>query len=130
MFGLSNNAFAEDTGNDMLINCRDTITYVETRNKALLPHSNACLKFIEGYLAGYNRALFNTIQTIYGDKLTEEKGQEAFRRMNVYCKPEHLTMGQIVRVYVKYLSNHPSKLHNRASLMLHYALKTAFPCHN
>ncbi len=44
------------------------------------------------------------------------------------CVPDEVTVGQITKVVVKYLKDHPEKLHLGAGLLTMTALKDAFPC--
>lgn len=46
-----------------------------------------------------------------------------------FCLPTGGSMGQIVQVFVKYLDDHPERLHEPASLLLVESLAKAFPCH-
>jgi hypothetical protein len=47
---------------------------------------------------------------------------------HTHCRPEGTTMIQNVRVVVKWLRDHPERLHERADTLILQALKTAFPC--
>jgi hypothetical protein len=41
---------------------------------------------------------------------------------------EAVTNDQVVKVFVKYLDDHPEELHRVAALLLSEALHSAFPC--
>jgi hypothetical protein len=45
-----------------------------------------------------------------------------------YCAPEGVTLGQLIKVFLKYMDEHPEQLHEDASLMLLRSLRKAFPC--
>jgi hypothetical protein len=45
------------------------------------------------------------------------------------CPAENVTLGQEVRVVIKFLQEHPEKLHLRGSKLVQEALAQAFPCH-
>jgi hypothetical protein len=45
-----------------------------------------------------------------------------------HCRPEGTTLIQNVRVVVKYLNDHPEKLHEKASTLILQAFRDAFPC--
>ncbi len=45
-----------------------------------------------------------------------------------HCRPEGTTLVQNVRVVVKWLKDHPERLHERADTLILQALKTGFPC--
>ena len=44
------------------------------------------------------------------------------------CIPEEVTMGQAMRVIMKYIKDHPEQLHAHAAVITIVALKGAFPC--
>ncbi|MGA7225461.1 MAG: Rap1a/Tai family immunity protein, partial [Candidatus Acidiferrales bacterium] len=45
-----------------------------------------------------------------------------------YCFPDSVTNGQMLRVFVKYLDEHPQDLHEPAALLYIEAMRRAFPC--
>ena len=45
-----------------------------------------------------------------------------------YCFPDSVTNGQMLRVFVKYLDEHPQDLHEPAALLYIEAMRKAFPC--
>lgn len=44
------------------------------------------------------------------------------------CVPPEVQLGQEVKVVVKYLNDHPEKLHTNAVPLVQGALEIAFPC--
>ncbi|WP_128956012.1 Rap1a/Tai family immunity protein [Bradyrhizobium zhanjiangense] len=46
------------------------------------------------------------------------------------CKPQGTTIGQQVRIVLKYLSDNPKELHKIAQEVIFEALKQAWPCEN
>ena len=44
--------------------------------------------------------------------------------------PDGVTMGQLERVIVKFLEEHPAELHNTSTWLIQEALSDAFPCKN
>jgi hypothetical protein len=44
------------------------------------------------------------------------------------CVPEEVTVGQEISIVVKYLREHPEKLHYPGSVLVNIALNEAFPC--
>ena len=44
------------------------------------------------------------------------------------CVPSTVSVGQLVRVYVKYADEHPEELHLAGSIMVWNAIHKAFPC--
>ena len=47
---------------------------------------------------------------------------------NSYCIPQKVTNGQITRVVIKYLKDHPEQLHTSARKLILFALDEGFPC--
>jgi hypothetical protein len=45
-----------------------------------------------------------------------------------YCMPAEVTEKQAVRIVMKYLQNHPEKLHYPRTNLVYRALAQAFPC--
>lgn len=46
----------------------------------------------------------------------------------LFCTPYEVTTGQIIRVVVKFLNDHPERLHEHALFMVVDAMGQAFPC--
>ena len=46
----------------------------------------------------------------------------------VFCAPKEATYAQYVKVVVKYLRDHPERLHESRQLLVQDALHAAFPC--
>lgn len=46
------------------------------------------------------------------------------------CLPTEIEAYQIAKVYVKYLDDHPEKLHQNSNITFPEALNTYFPCAN
>lgn len=44
------------------------------------------------------------------------------------CIPSKATNGQLIRVFVKFLEDHPERLHERATDLFVVAAEEAFPC--
>lgn len=45
-----------------------------------------------------------------------------------YCSPKGVTTGQLVKVVIKWLNEHPEALHNTAASLVQAAFLEAFPC--
>jgi len=45
-----------------------------------------------------------------------------------FCRPETVTVGQMARVFVKYLEENPDKLHQGFALLAHEAFLKTWPC--
>jgi hypothetical protein len=48
---------------------------------------------------------------------------------NSYCLPDGVTVRQLGSVVLKYLEEHPERLHHRAAFLVFSALVTTWPCH-
>jgi hypothetical protein len=44
------------------------------------------------------------------------------------CFPEAFTYGQILKIFEKYIDDHPETLHEDLPVLFYNALVTAFPC--
>jgi len=96
------------TGNELLNNCNNVIAGVEGRSHDM---------FVGGYCLGYVDGIDDALNILPIENF--DRG---------YCRPKNVTAGQLVRVVVKYLKNHPEKLHENQFLLTLSALLNAFPC--
>lgn len=74
-----------------------------------------------GYCAGYVSGVTD-LEAMW--KGAEGKTTKATH----YCMPTDATNGQMLLILKKWMENHPEKLHERADLIIHWALLEAFPC--
>ena len=72
---------------------------------------NRCLGFISGFIGGHDMGLV-----------------EAGAEPKFVCTPDEATVGQFVRIFLKYTTDHPEDLHFQAKHVLYGALFEAFPC--
>ncbi len=84
--------------------------YVDSKKVQDIADSYVCV----GYVAGIND-MKKTL--LYWDNITKR-----------WCEPASVTAGQLVRVYLNYLEEHPEKLPFPASDLLTFAFHDAFPC--
>jgi hypothetical protein len=47
---------------------------------------------------------------------------------NLYCTPKGVTVGQGMKVLVKYMNDHPEELHERTMQLAARAFQKAWPC--
>jgi hypothetical protein len=59
---------------------------------------------------------------------TEKDKQGVFQSLRGACLPERSSVLQLARVVVKWLQNHPEKLHEHPGVLVYAALHDAFPC--
>ena len=74
--------------------------------------------FDKGYCSGYIIGVSDTADTLAVWKGFAES----------ICTPQGVTSGQLQKVVVKHLNEHPEKLHLRASSLVLNVLTEAFPC--
>ena len=67
--------------------------------------SNYCLGYIQGF-----------------------KEANALTPIPNFCVPDAVTLGQLIKVVVKYMDEHPEELHLLSGLVVREALQKAFPC--
>lgn len=119
-----------ETGNDFLRACKWTqlnnfgITQPYTLNdiQPLLERGMEtafCTAFIVGFLNGNVAA--------YAVSDIHAKSQNRKPDKHLWCPPRS-DVNQLMRVYVKYLEDHPEKLHMQGGPLLTEALFAAFPC--
>jgi hypothetical protein len=105
---------ANDTGdgNKLLSKCTSAVKLQDS--EALSPSEMRDAEWCLGYVSGID----DGIEMAFGTSNTAR----------LYCIPEGVTSGQGVRVVVKWLRNHPDKLHNSARVLVVASLADAFPC--
>ena len=107
---LAGNAFGD--GNKLLTQCENALSINE--GEAAKVDSIARAGFCLGMMQGMT-SMNGYYQTLLGKKA-------------LFCLPEGVTNGQAARVVVKYLKEHPEKLHEHESSLALWAFVEAFPC--
>lgn len=104
---------AQETGSMILEKCR------------ALDQGNADKPVEVGFCAGFMTAAHEMLGVW-------RAGDEALSRSHYTlaeaCIPPEATKGQLVKVFLKYLDDHPELLHERAILLYLTAMQKAFPC--
>ena len=100
------------TGNDLLPACAIAVDFLDHKDLSKDQGHEAfeCLMYVAGYLNGYGMAS------------TVEKGKPAL------CFPENTSTGQIIRVFAKWMKDHPERLSEPAANCMFAALSDAFGC--
>jgi len=106
-------SFCMADGNDLLRKCNAVILAADSGIK----FSTDSYTDI-GWCLGYVEGVRNTAH-IY---------QAIFKDNKVYCIPQGVENGQIIRVILKYLNDHPNMLHEHESLLTMMAIREAFTC--
>lgn len=92
-----------------LINSGTTLlAYCTESAKADLDTGVSVNWYQAGFCSGYVNGVWNT-----SDK---------------FCDPKGITLGQVVRVVLKYLNDHPERLHEHEAELVVDALRAAWPC--
>jgi hypothetical protein len=88
----------------------------EQRDGSDRMHLAACLAYVEGVLDGTSQEI------AYVHVMTEKEPPKPF------CLPDDVEMGQIVKIVLKYVRNHPEEAHERTGFLIAVALEDTFPC--
>ena len=112
---------ASITGVGLLEDCREAAKGSGDRSIDYAK-SGQCLAFINGFVQGI----------IFGEANARRywplKATPAADLRHIYCQPEGATLGQFVLVVVKFLSDHPERLHEYQATLVASALQAAFQC--
>ena len=111
--GTAGQCFAQTTGNEIQEGCQIGWNY--TVNSARLISSVDAGK--AGFCLGFTQAI-----------LSLGGGGGGLAEPNRFCLSEEATMGQAIRVLVKYLNEHPQLTHEDAMTLALRAFKAAWPC--
>ena len=115
------NTYNEVDGNRFLTHCSQLLKHADAGFSAETDSfdSEWCLAYMQGFSDGWE-----------GSTLAHSKDYEDYRKtaQTIFCIPAEVTLGQEIRVVVKWLQDHPERLHHEASAEIVAALRTAFPC--
>jgi hypothetical protein len=102
------------SGNELLKQCQATLNREANPQVSRDEQDDSllCVAYIDGAM------------DTQGQTLELHPDLKTFR----YCLPDNVPLIQSVRVIVKFLKEHPEKLHMRASLLISVALVDVFPC--
>jgi hypothetical protein len=109
--------FAVSEGNDLLRECKIYIKWSNGNDLSKVEsyEIGICKGVMEGVLVSNNLLKYwvktNNIETRY-----------------YYCIPEGISTSQLAKVVVKYLDEHPEKLHEHRGTLLAYTFMKYFPC--
>lgn len=114
LFGMiSVPSFCLADGNDLLRKCNAVILAADAGIKLSKD------SYIDiGWCLGYVEGIRDTAH-IY---------QSIFKENKVYCIPQGVENGQIIRVILKYLNEHPHMLHEHESLLGMLSIRNSFSC--
>ena len=98
------------TAGDFAKLCADTDPKAAARNSVLALNNGFCLGYFQGVLI--TNYMFNAL-----------KRGDAF-----FCAPIEVTPGQARKVFLKYINEHPEKLHEEPTSTVQESLIAVFPC--
>jgi hypothetical protein len=101
----------ENSGNEYLSGCAGITDSDVKSGSAFI--QGLCFGYLTGFLDGYEG----------GARVYASKGKNV-----TFCLPPEGTRGQNVRVFMKYLSDHPENLHESTGSLIIRAIHAAFPC--
>ena len=79
--------------------------------------------FDAGHCAGFIEGVINTQQFL---EVADQNHAKGFPQR--FCLPENVTNDQTLKVFLKFLNDHPERLHESAVVLLIESLAQAFPC--
>lgn len=108
----ASSGFADD-GNSLLRGCNDFID-MATNNRLVNPSNEMAAGSCVGMMRG-----ITTLNRVY----------QTMEGRDLFCLPlDGIEFGQAARVVIKYMEDHPEKLHQDEALIAIIAFKEAFPC--
>jgi hypothetical protein len=109
-------------GNQLLENCGALIKAMDANFKgAGASYGDGwCLGYLAGFTDGLDAAALMSSNGSYE--------QYSALRDSFICFPVGSNNGQYARIVVKYLNDHPERLHEDAKVLVASALRDAFPC--
>lgn len=120
------------TGNELLSSCEKYEKYDHAARRLTADETAAagmCAAYVSGFVDAsttYNSLLSQLDAAL---QKSEADGARVRHRISpMACIPEGATYEQTVRVVLKYLRDHPEKLHERRSTLMLEAIASAFPC--
>ena len=118
-------------GNDLLKDCKayTDLNLLDMRNMSDkdIRHASA-----RGDLIGGLQCLayvMGVVDDRFNFRIDEMVASGTFDPTRYFCFPHGVTPDQAVRVIVKWLGDHPARLHEDAVKLVVGALKENFPCH-
>ncbi len=99
------------TGEEIQSKCKGLLNRVETA------------AFAGGFCAGFIDGVLNEHSMWEANDISHKRAHEY-----KFCFPDNITNDQIMKVFVKYLDDHPEELHKPAAVLLVESMEKAFPC--
>lgn len=106
--------YPNTSGNAFVRLCSATLTDHTTQVE--LGHIMACLGYVSGFVDGV------VAGNGFAEGVTTRKVPEPF------CRPDNVENGQLIKIVLKYIDNHPERAHLPTGALIMYALYEALPC--
>jgi Rap1a immunity proteins len=104
------------TGSDIISKCKQAVASADSPSATVNHYEPG---FCAGFVAGINET----------EAMWQASDKDDHRdHLLSFCFPDTSTDGQLLRVFVKYLEDHPEELHESAAFLYLKAMHRAFPC--
>jgi Rap1a immunity proteins len=129
--GASALGFSAFDGTDMLKHCKAWVSLLDNSNFQDLDNPDTLRAMARGDLVngahcvGYVQGV---IDDHFSCQINETSSAAALDPVKHFCLPDGVTPNQTVRVIVKWLEDHPARLHEKAIGLVLDALRDNFPC--
>ncbi|MGA2903984.1 MAG: Rap1a/Tai family immunity protein [Candidatus Korobacteraceae bacterium] len=110
------NDYPGDSGNAFVRTCSGIDRGDKDKTNVDLQKEVACVGYISGLVDGVTAEIAFTQWEIHKNV------------PGPYCLPEEVENGQLIRVVLKYVKDHPEKAHMRTGPLAVLAWQKAFPC--
>jgi hypothetical protein len=110
MVGMMASGAAMADGNSLLTQCQQFIKAADRETDFDRGQAGMCVGFVEGVVS---------TTAFFSENLESEAK---------LCVPKNATNGQLARVVVKYLKDHPAKLNEGKTGLVWLAMRDAYPC--
>ena len=115
LIGLASPVFATDSAQDLFQSCEKLITEAESHGEKIMMTGS--------YNDGYCWGAFAMIQESLNIGFSPDSHPAFY-----VCLPPSSTRVQLIRIFVKYVHEHPEYLHRDAFKVTRLALLEVFPC--
>lgn len=109
--------FPSTSGNAFVRSCSSIEKDDSQTTRTDFTNTVSCVAYVEGVVQGVQ------VEIAYS------KGTTGNEPPSPFCLPDSAENGQIVRVILKYVRNHPEEAHKSTVSLTIEAMREAFPCH-
>ena len=129
--GASALGFSAFDGNEMLKDCKAWVSLLDNPNFQDLDNPDTLRAMARGDMVNGARCVgyvSGVIDDHFSCQLNEPSSGAALDPTKHFCLPDGVSPNQAVRVIVKWLEDHPARLHEAAIVLALDALRDNFPC--